>query len=98
MSEEKAIALGVAIGRRQAAEHTAALLRSVLASWSQRIASRGPLVGPLLAGMTRAFAEELSKHAAAIEAGLAVMQAEERRLRADLEAAKAAPSRPWWKR
>lgn len=98
MNEEKAIALGVATGRREAAESAAALLRGILATWAQRIAARGPLVGPLLAGMTRPFAAELEKHAAAIEGSIAVMKADEHRRRAELEAAKVKPPRPWWKR
>lgn len=95
--EEKAIALGVAIGRRQAAERVAKMLRAVIATWSNRIAARGPVLGSLVAGLTRSFVEDLEREAGAIEYNLAQMQADERRIRAELETAKAAkPKRRWF--
>jgi hypothetical protein len=103
MTEEKAIALGVAMGRRQAAERTAAFLRALLKSWAARIANRGPLIGPLLAGATRSFAADLEREAAEIDAQIVVLQSEERRARTALLDAKrehdaaTVKRKPWWK-
>jgi hypothetical protein len=107
--QERAIAFGRAMGRRQAAERSAQLLRALVARWSARIASRGFVLGPLLAELTRGFVADVEHEAEAIEAQLPLAKAEERRLKDELDTAisarardqaraeQAAARKPWWR-
>lgn len=79
------LAVGRAMGRREAAERTALLLRSLVSRWAARISARGVLVGPLLAEISRGFVADLEHEATAIEAQVPLAKTEERRLRNELD-------------